>query len=181
MDKYEIITPEYLCKRLDYCDSSGRIFWRMPERSLFNSDKGWRIFVRKYVGKEALSHINSWGYKCGCINKYAFLAHRVIYAMHFQKWPTMEIDHIDGDKLNNRVLNLRECSGTENRRNMPMQCNNTSGYVGVTQSQGKWVARIGAGSGSSRIHLGTFEKLEDALAARAEAEIKLGYSKNHGR
>lgn len=181
MDKHQSITPEYLRKRLRYDESTGKLFWLYGERDYFSSDKGWNIFNAKYPDREAFTHVNSWGYLCGGVSGKLLLAHRVIWAICHDEWPNGEIDHIDGDKLNNKIENLRDVSGVTNRRNMPKQNNNTSGYTGVNLKNGKWVARIGAGKRGGRIHLGRFNTIDEAIAARKDAEKRLGYSKTHGR
>jgi len=106
--------------------------------------------------------------------------HRAVFAVVHGRWPTAQIDHIDGDPTNNRIENLREVSALENQRNMKRYVNNTSGYTGVRRTaSGKWQALIT--DNGRRLHLGVFEDVEDAAAAyRAKAD-ELGYHKNHGR
>lgn len=82
------------------------------------------------------------------------------------------IDHINGDKLDNRKINLRFCTTAENVRNVGIRSNNTSGVTGVSYSkrEGKWKSNI-TYSGVV-IRLGTFTNKEDAIKARKEAEEK---------
>lgn len=95
--------------------------------------------------------------------------HRVIIC------PTreMQVDHIDGDGLNNRRANLRQASHSQNQRNRGLGRKNTSGYKGVSwhTSSGKWWARIWAGG--KRETIGSFATPEAAHAAYVEAAIKL--------
>jgi hypothetical protein len=97
------------------------------------------------------------------------------------EFPTYQIDHIDGDGLNNRLENLRDVTQLENLRNMTLYRNNTSGRIGVcfVKREGKWCAQIGTKSGSK--HLGHFSNFDDAVTARKAAEVELGYHENHGR
>lgn len=85
----------------------------------------------------------------------------------------MVIDHINRNKSDNRKCNLRICTDAQNRRNTGISKNNTSGHKGVrrsSRSRGTWEAYI---SNDGRIlHLGTFIRIEDAIKAREEAEIK---------
>ncbi len=83
-----------------------------------------------------------------------------------------EIDHIDGNGLNNKWSNLRSVSHSINAKNQKKHKNNTSGNSGVTfrKDSNKWRARIMVNDKS--ISLGTFLKKEDALSARIEAENK---------
>lgn len=84
----------------------------------------------------------------------------------------MEIDHIDGDKLNNCRNNLRVCLRSENLQNYPIRKDNTSGYRGVSfqKARNKWVAKIRA----SRVEyfLGLFTTAEEAARAYNAAAIE---------
>jgi hypothetical protein len=83
-----------------------------------------------------------------------------------------EVDHINGDTLDNRKANLRICNKEENAQNKGMQSNNTSGYKGVfyENRRKKWRAKIDAHG--KRIHLGYFEAPEEAYASYCEASKK---------
>jgi hypothetical protein len=98
--------------------------------------------------------------------------HRVIWKLHTGNEPGAHLDHIDGDKLNNRIENLREVSAEENARNKPKPKNNRSGFKGVCWEQGRgWKAYITAGG--RQIKIGRFKRLEDAVAARHAAAERL--------
>lgn len=85
--------------------------------------------------------------------------------------PCLVVDHINGNLLDNRKINLRWCTPQENSRNCCIPKNNRSGVVGVGQlSSGKWRARIMFNR--KEINLGHYEKFEDAVAARREGEKK---------
>ena len=83
----------------------------------------------------------------------------------------MTIDHINGDKLDNRKSNLRICTMQQNSFNKGVQTNNTSGTTGVfwDKSKNRWVALIQINR--KQIYLGTFKEKEDAIQARKQAEI----------
>ena len=83
------------------------------------------------------------------------------------------VDHINGNKLDNRKCNLRICTRRENVwHKTKLSSNNTSGYIGVSYSKErrKWVAQIHLGN--KGIYLGRYDNIEDAIAARKEAEEK---------
>lgn len=84
-----------------------------------------------------------------------------------------EVDHINGDPLDNRVKNLRLCTKSENCRNKKMYKNNTLGVRGVVfhKPSGLYNARISVKPGK-RIHIGYFKKIEDASKAYEEAAKK---------
>jgi len=75
----------------------------------------------------------------------------------------MQVDHINQDKLDNRLSNLRVCSQTENRRNRPMTRRNTTGYKGVVESYGKYAAKLGYMG--KKLHLGYYVTAEEAARA----------------
>jgi hypothetical protein len=99
-----------------------------------------------------------------------YLAHRLAWLWMKGRWPKDEIDHIDGDRANNRWSNLREATHTENTRNGVRRTTNTSGFKGVTLKNGKWRATIRAEG--RYIHLGYFPTADEAAAAYREASAR---------
>lgn len=79
------------------------------------------------------------------------------------------VDHVDNDPLNNRRVNLRVCSNTENVRNCSISKNNTSGYKGVYKNaQGHWFAQIMVNRKSIWLGIhGTPEEAHDAYCVAA--------------
>lgn len=69
-------------------------------------------------------------------------AHRLAWFMRYGIWPENEIDHIDGDKSNNRIANLRPANRSENCSNKRIRSDNTSGYKGVRKDGNLWRSRI---------------------------------------
>jgi len=84
----------------------------------------------------------------------------------------IEVDHIDGNKLNNQKFNLRFATDGENKRNQKMYRNNTSGLKGVTWHKDKkrWTVQIGLDG--RKLWLGQFRDREDAAKCYADAAIK---------
>lgn len=122
------------------------------------------------VGKRA-DHVNqALGYRVvGIGSDRTFWAHRVIFMMVYGRWP-VQVDHINGDRSDNRLCNLREASKAENMRNRGPQKNNTSGVPGVywaTRLE-KWTAGIKVDR--RKIWLGNFDSFDEAVAARKSAE-----------
>ncbi len=132
------------------------------------------------VGDPAFSANHSKGYKRGNFLGRLLFAHRVVWAMHHGDWPE-QIDHINGDRADNRIENLRRADPVTNGRNKRLLDSNTSGAVGVNWSGvcQKWAASICVNK--RQVHLGTFENKDDAIAARKAAEITHGFHPNHGR
>lgn len=81
-----------------------------------------------------------------------------------------QVDHIDGNPLNNQRDNLRPATHSQNMWNRKKQTNNTSGHVGVYRVGDKYRARIRFHG--KLIHLGCFDTYEEAIKVRKEAEIK---------
>lgn len=106
---------------------------------------------------------------CGCGDK------NKLVKMHQLILPTMgnkQVDHVDGNGLNNTTTNLRLVTPSQNLMNRGIQSNNKSGHTGVCWYKGKnkWIVNIKVENKS--IHLGYFTSKEDAIATRKEAEHK---------
>lgn len=120
--------------------------------------------------------VNAKGYlKVRCNGK-IYSAHRIIYqiANSIERLPEdIQIDHIDGNRLNNNPSNLRMASNQDNQRNVKIQRNNTSGFKGVTyeKNRNKWKASIY--DGTRRINLGRFDSPEEAHLAYKNKAIEL--------
>lgn len=102
--------------------------------------------------------------------------------MHYGPIPEgMQIDHIDHDRTNNAIANLRMIVGKHNQKNMSKAINNTSGTTGVTWHKGnnKWIAKIQVNG--KTINLGSPIILDEAIKLRKLAEITYGFHKNHGK
>jgi hypothetical protein len=99
-----------------------------------------------------------------------YLAHRACFALHFGRWPEGEIDHKNGNGLDNRIENLRDVSPVINHRNQILKNRrNKSGVRGISKSCRKWLVHIG------RRKIGSFNCFGQALKARKEREVDLGY------
>jgi hypothetical protein len=87
-------------------------------------------------------------------------------------WPE-QIDHIDGNRSNNLVFNLREANNAQNNRNTKLRASNTSGYKGVYMSKqsNRFIARITVNY--KGIHLGCFKTVEEASQAYKKAALEL--------
>jgi hypothetical protein len=88
--------------------------------------------------------------------------HRLAWKMHYGVDPVGEIDHINGNKHDNRIANLRDCKKSDNGKNAGLSKRNKSGFRGVTQHTGreKWIASISI-DGKNK-HLGVFDTPEEA-------------------
>lgn len=98
-------------------------------------------------------------------------AHRVAWAIYYGRWPHGEIDHINRDKTDNRIVNLRLCTRSENNANIQKRPKSSSSYYGVSWHKrfGKWNAYARNPSGDGKIHVGYFESEVIAAIARDAA------------
>lgn len=100
-------------------------------------------------------------------------AHRLVWALHHGSWPTMGLDHINGDGLDNRPANLREATSSTNARNLVrLTCANRSGFPGVSQHiKGGWQASVQMGRATH--YAGHFSTKEAAFVAAYAAKQRL--------
>ena len=123
--------------------------------------------------------LSSHGYWQISVNKKTYGAQRLAWAYVHNEWPQGQIDHINRDKADNRIENLRVVSRSLNAHNTFLRSTNCTGVKGVSlrsPRNGKipnkaWVASIMFNG--TRKHLGNFFTVEDAAKARANAESQL--------
>ncbi len=178
----ELPTAEELHSLLIYDFATGCLTWRQRNESQFGGNaakcKAWN---NAHAGKPALNFINSDGYRVGNISRLGGVkAHRVIWKMFFGSDPNC-IDHINGCRSDNRLVNIRAVTSEENAKNIGVSRNNTSGFNGVYwyPRYGKWMASIRIAG--RRKNLGYFSEKSDAVAARRDADESAGYSNWRGR
>lgn len=125
------LSIDYLteCFEIDFENYSLR--WKQRPRHHFQTDQSYGRWNTLYSGKPITS-VNIDGYLVVKINASSFKVHRLIWAMTYGNFSQFELDHIDGNRQNNNVENLRECSeGFHNQMNRKRNSNNTSGQMGV--------------------------------------------------
>jgi len=170
--------------RLD--EAAGKLYWIKREASVFGGDKATAELTAKkwnsrFAGKEALYSKDKGGYCRGAVLSKDIKAHRVIYALVHGEWPESDIDHINGDRSDNRPENLRSVSRSENMKNSALRITSSTGYLGVSFNKGCGNYRAHIQADGRLLHLGYFDTADDARKARISADKKHGYHKNHGR
>lgn len=106
-----------------------------------------------------------------------YKAHRVIWLLVVGYWPKDEIDHINQIRDDNRWVNLREVTRTENAKNLARRRDNKSGVTGVFWNPINENWRVAVSSKC----FGSFKTKEEAIKVRKAAEIKYGFHPNHGK
>jgi len=163
---------------IDYNPETGEMVWRRRD----GGDRHTKAWNTKYA-RRAAGSLSGVGYLYIRVafggRQFLLLAHRLAWLIVHGRLPAHEIDHLNGDRTDNRLANLREATRVENQRNLSLRRDNTSGHVGVgwhRQSR-KWRVQINV-DGRVR-HLGLFDRKEDAIAAAQTARLELGFTPRH--
>jgi hypothetical protein len=182
-----IISARDLRRLAWYEPETGHIFWRARTPDMFTNGEqsashSCAIWNKRFAGKRAFNANNGQGYLSGRIWSAKCFAHRAAWALAYGEWPAEQIDHINGDRADNRLVNLRAVSVAENGKNQRLRVTNTSGHMGVVKapnSDDRWIAQIKCDGRAA--YLGTYETKDAAILARKRAEAARGFHPNHGR
>jgi hypothetical protein len=150
------LTAERLRNLLHYDPHTGQFTWLAKARggvtvgyvTGYRSKRGDIVITVDYVQRKA--HRLAWLYMTG-------------------EWPKEDIDHKNGNSADNRWVNLREATVSQNLANQRIRSNNTSGFKGVTwdKAKRKWAAQIRVKG--RHIHIGRFASAEEAHSAYCDA------------
>ena len=148
------------------------------ERINYNSETGaftWAVSAPGISAGKAAGGVNAYGYRIIRIGRKAVRACRLAFFLTSGEWPAGEVDHINGDRLDDRLCNLRVVDRAGNSQNKrEAQVNNLScGLLGVTwnKQHRRWQAKIVARK--VRHHVGYFDTAEDAHKAYMAAKEQL--------
>ena len=144
---------------------------RVKELFAYNgSDLIWNVTKQRVQKGSIAGHINPYGYRVIGIDYGLYRAHRLVWLYHYGYFPEHQIDHINRDKTDNRIGNLREVSQSCNLRNCGNQKNNKSGVKGVTfnKSHNGWDSHSYFAGKS--YFLGCFKDFDEAVLLRYAAE-----------
>lgn len=166
-----ILTQAYLKELFDYNLDTG-VF----TRKIYRSSRAKKGDIAGHVFQNS----SGKSYMRINIDRKLYQVHRLAWLYVCGEFPPDEIDHEDGNGLNNKWSNLRAVDGFENHKNMRLSSRNKSGCVGVSWRElyKNWRARIMVDR--KEIHLGSFPDKTDAIIARKMAEYKYGFHPNHG-
>lgn len=162
--------------RISYDPITGALHWKHCGPDGFKDHRGWRIWLGKFAGHEIKKRCRGYvviAFSVDGVTRY-MQGHRVVWALMTGEWPTHEIDHVNGIRLDNRWGNLRAATHAENQRNKSASCRNKSGVKGVHRhtQNGTWVAQIKV-RGQRTKYLGSFQTIELAAEAYRKACVEL--------
>lgn len=140
-----------------YDPSSGAMTWRQNR---------YRVVAGQNAGS---SH--SGGYVTVTVDQQRILAHRLAWALHYGQWPELPVDHVNGDRADNRIANLRLATVAQNTCNSRARSTNKVGLKGVSRVGARWRATIVADG--KQHHLGRFDTPEAAHQAYVKAARRL--------
>jgi hypothetical protein len=103
------------------------------------------------------------------VDRHKILVHRLAWMYVYGKWPRNDIDHINGNPLDNRIENLRDVTELGNNQNLRRpKKGNISGFLGVAPNHSRWLAKITVSG--KQIYLGTYNTPEEAHQAYLAAK-----------
>lgn len=151
--------------RLD--SETGILYWKRRE----GNTHGINIFNAKFADKVAgcvATDKKGRSYIKVRVNDCLYQAHQIIFCMIYGQWPEddKEVDHRDGDGLNNKPSNLREASRTQNNFNRKISVNNVLGYKNITYEERTKSYRVELSANKKRIYRKRFKDLSEAISAR---------------
>lgn len=164
---------------LSYDPLTGQFTYLLPAPRFFAEPRHHRIWAGGMAGKVA-GGSTKHGYIILAIQKRRVLAHHYAFYLLHGRWPTGQIDHINGRPTDNRATNLREVDASGNRMNQCQRTDNRSGVTGVhfDERKRRWVAAICARG--ARRYLGAYSSRDEAVSARLRGQEGLGFGPNHG-
>ncbi len=150
----------------------------LKNRFEYNQDTGKFIDIES--NKES-GWITDNGYRIIGFKGTKYRAHRLAWLIIYGEFPENDIDHINGNRDDNRISNLRSVTRSENLKNQKIRSDNSSGVIGVSwgRSNSKWHVRIK--SDVKYLYLGSFFDFFEACCVRKSAEVFYGFHVNHGR
>lgn len=153
-------TAERVRELLDYDRVTGAFTWRVERRGSARA------------GSPAGSVTTSGYLRIRIDGGCSFMAHRLAWLYVTGEWPSEEIDHADGVKINNAFQNLRDVPKSLNQQNrIAARSDSGTGVQGVQQAaSGRYKANIQIDG--RQVHLGTFESMQAAMDARVAAKKK---------
>lgn len=175
------LSKDDLFALMDFHPETGQFYWRERGPEYLAQTIRPKTWNKRRAGKAVHQTKNTMGYFQIKVLDKIYLAHRLVWLFTYGDWPQFNIDHIDGERTNNAVANLRDVPQSENMLNVRLRKDNASGVTGVawnTRYQ-RWDAVIR--KNGVRRFIGSFKDKDLAIQARLKAQRELGFHDNHGR
>lgn len=163
-----------LRRLLRYDPETGFLFWKTRGIEEFASEASWKSWNSQHAEKRALTTVSKFGYLRGTIKGEDYFYHKVAWAIFYGEWQPkgLEIDHINRDKLDNRISNLRLCTRLQNMLNRPKMKSKILPKGVRPDKNGKFRAMCSVNKRAK--WLGAFPTVEEAAAAYDAEMIKRG-------
>lgn len=162
-------SQEILNEYFRYDQETGKLYWKKKS-------------ARKIIVGDEAGNLKPHGYIYIKFLGKDYRAHRIIYRMVYGDFnESLQIDHINGIRNDNRLVNLRLVTHQENSKNMSLSFRNTSGEIGIYwyKKYNKW--RVNIKVNGKNKHIGYFTDFEEAIKARDKAYKEYDFHLNHGR
>lgn len=155
------VTQERLKELVSYNPATGEFVWNRRKKGR----------QRGKVGAK-LGRLGPYGYWQLTLDHKEYKAHRLAWLYVYGKWPDNQIDHINGDRLDNRIANLRDATHAQNLHNSKRSKANTSGakYVYWDKRREKWLVQIC--HNNKQHHIGFYADFNEAKQVAIESAIK---------
>lgn len=177
---------QFINECFTYNPESGLLLWNTRPLTHFKCGHGCKSFNAKLANHEAGSeqthHVTGKTYRSVELKGVRYMTHQLI-SMIVNGYFVAQVDHINGDGTDNRLLNLRFVNKAVNARNQKQRCDNTTGVTGVSfnlNEKGHMKYRSRIYNNSNRREIKRFYSLFEAVCWRKSKEIEYGYHKNHG-
>jgi hypothetical protein len=156
LPKEKDVTFDFINNLIDYDKETGILTWKKTKNH--NAKKG------REIGTTA------FGYRLVVIDQKRYQCHRLAWLLSTGHWPEFEIDHINGNRSDNRLSNLRDVPGGKNLENLKAaRCHSSTGVLGVfPYYSNKFISRLVVKG--KIIRLGVFDTIEEAHRAYVEAK-----------
>jgi hypothetical protein len=151
------MTPQEVRTVFAYAPETGRLLWNIVTR-------------KTQIGDVAGGLSN--GYMQVKYKQRKYMVHRIIWCYVHGDWPNQMIDHIDGDRSNNKIANLRDVSNAKNQYNRhSLNKNNSTGHMGIMYRKRGDAYIVQIRVLGARKYIGYYKTLPDAIIARQNAEL----------
>lgn len=162
-----MLTQSELRNVLQYDSETGVFVWVNPTTTRVKTGS-----VAGCLGDDGYMKIQVFGKR--------YKSHRLAWLYQHGEFPNCEIDHINGNRVDNRISNLRLATSKQNKENVKLKSTNTSGYRGIhwDKERQKWMAYV---TSNRKFHnIGRFDDVNDAIKAVTEARNQFFTHRNTG-